>query len=157
MTISFETNTPAAALEVRNARYAQQARPETVKPGPRPDGQENATPSKTGDTVRISEEAKTKARDSGAQNLKADLPEPEQASSSNILQKRIDRLKQEIREIKQSDLPMKQKQKLLQEKESELAQLVQQQEQGRTARQIKDSFDFSSMGTSAEGFAKSLS
>jgi predicted RNase H-like nuclease (RuvC/YqgF family) len=100
-----------------------------------------------GDKVTISEEGKGISLMASAQNKTNDSS----GSAEETIQKRIEELKKEIEEIRNSNLPEEEKQRKIQQKTSELVQLVNE-----LAAERKQAPGWLA-GTECQGFGGSIS
>lgn len=115
--------------------------------------------SSDGDTVSISEEGKAKAAAMTASKLtdSEDTEESSTESTLDALKKMIEQLKKEIEELEEKDIPEEQKEERLAALKNQLMQV--QLEYAQALKEKSGSSGttlLSGLGSSAEGFANSL-
>lgn len=118
-----------------------------------------STQNSGGDTVSISEEGKAKAAAMTASKLNnsEDTEKSSSESTLDALKKQIEQLKQKIEELEEKDIPKEQKEERLAALKNQLMQV--QLEYAQALKEKSGSSGttlLSGLGSSAEGFANSL-
>ncbi len=151
-----------SSLAAKSTQFSDsmQVRPApTVEKTTEENGQDSKTPEQSGDMVSISKEARALAapekQETSLEMKKKDDSKKDESAIIKMLKERIETLEKEIQELKDGDLPEKEKNKQVMDKQSQLTDLRDQLTKAQ-AEELKAQGMSATGGTRANGAGNSV-